>query len=241
MGRAEKILSILRKSIPDATIALKFRNPLELLVATILSAQCTDERVNMVTEKLFKKYRTAADYARASLEKFEREIRPTGFFRSKARSVIGCCSAIVEKHGGRVPSSLGELVELPGVGRKTASIVLGHAFGKQAVAVDTHVRRVARRLGLSDSNDPEKIERDIMRALPRRMWTEASDLLIWHGRLTCTARKPACGRCPLYALCRWEEKTKYRTGGREGRGARQPVSLRKQGGASILLSPQTQW
>jgi endonuclease-3 len=217
MKRAERIISVLRKEIPDPRVALNFKNPLELLVATILSAQCTDERVNMVTAELFKKYRTAADYAKARPSTFEREIRSTGFYKSKARSVIGCCKAIVEQHGGKVPDSVDEMVKLPGVGRKTANVVLGNVFGQQAVAVDTHVRRVAPRLGLSRSSDPDEIEKDLMKALPRRLWTEASNLLIWHGRLTCMSRNPLCHRCAVYELCRWSEKGKQKrkwTGGR---------------------------
>lgn len=204
MKNALTIISILRKKMPDASIALRFTTPLDLLVATILSAQCTDKRVNMVTDVLFTTYRTAADYARARPATLEREIHSTGFFRNKARHIIACCKEIVAKHRGRVPRSLEDLVALPGVGRKTANVVLGHAFGEQAIPVDTHVTRVAGRLGLSAKSNPDKIERDLMKALPHDTWTESGNLLLLHGRLTCTARNPRCADCVVYSLCRWE-------------------------------------
>ncbi len=218
MKRAERIVSVLKKEIPNPRPALNFRNPLELLIATILSAQCTDRRVNMVTESLFREYTTASDYSRARPSVLERKIRSTGFYKSKARSVIGCCRAIVERHGGAVPRTIDELVKLPGVGRKTANIALGNAFGRQAIAVDTHVRRVAQRLGLSRSDDPRRIEYDLMKVIPRGMWTEASNLFVWHGRLTCTSRNPSCGRCAIYGLCPWVEKRSYRAKSVKGRG-----------------------
>ena len=200
--RARKILEVLRKTYPDVQCALNFRNPLELLIATILSAQCTDERVNRVTPALFEKYKSAADYARASMDTLANEIRSLGFFRNKAKSVIACCKAIVENHGGEVPRTMAELTSLPGVGRKTANVVLGNAFGVQeGIAVDTHVHRVARRLGLTKHDDPDKIEADLMRLVPRKDWAMASHWLIWHGRLRCMARKPDCAGCELAKLC----------------------------------------
>ncbi len=199
--RAERIVRRLAEAYP-ARIELNFSNPLELAVATILSAQCTDARVNEVTRDLFKKYRTAADYANADPDRFEEEIRPTGFFRNKTRSIIGFAQALVERHGGRVPDSMDELVKLPGIGRKTANVILGVAFGKrEGIVVDTHVKRVAGRLGLTRESDPEKIERDLMALVPRAAWTDFGLRMIQHGRYTCTARKPACDGCPLEDLC----------------------------------------
>ncbi len=206
MKRALTIISTLRREMPNASTALRFTTPLDLLVATMLSAQCTDKRVNMVTDGLFKRYRKASDYAQARPAALEREIHSTGFFRNKARNIIACCKEIVAKHHGRVPRTLEGLVALPGVGRKTANVVLGHAFGEQAIPVDTHVKRVAVRLGLSARSDPDKIERDMMKLLPRDIWTESGNLLIWHGRLTCTARNPRCTDCVVFALCRWQNR-----------------------------------
>lgn len=200
--RARRILEVLRQTYPEVQCALNFRNPLELLIATILSAQCTDERVNRVTPALFEKYKAAADYAAASMDTLAKEIRSLGFFRNKAKSVIACCKAIVEKHGGEVPRTMAELTSLPGVGRKTANVVLGNAFGVQeGIAVDTHGRRVAGRLGLTKHDDPDKIEADLMRLVPRQDWAMASHWLIWHGRLRCMARKPDCPGCELAKLC----------------------------------------
>ena len=168
----------------------------------MLSAQCTDERVNLVTEKLFKKYKTAEDYANANLKEFEQEIRSTGFYRNKAKNIKNCCRILVERFNSRVPKTMDELLHLPGVARKTANIVLGHGYGiAEGIAVDTHVRRVAQRLGLSDNKDPNKIEEDLMEIVPRKSWIEISDLLILHGRETCTARKPKCNECVLNRLC----------------------------------------
>jgi len=198
----KRLLERLDENYPGARTALEYETPLELLVATILSAQCTDERVNAVTRKLFRKYRSAGDYAEARLEELEEEIRPTGFFRNKAKSLVNCCRALVERHGGEVPKRLDELVELPGVGRKTANLVLGEAFGVPGIVVDTHVKRVSNRLGLTDESDPEKIEKDLARLIPREKWTIFSSQLILHGRNVCTARKPRCGGCFLLDLCR---------------------------------------
>jgi endonuclease-3 len=206
--RAGKILTRLAKSYPDARTALHFSTPLELLIATILSAQCTDERVNAVTAGLFPRYRRAADWAAVPLPTLEREIHSTGFFRAKARSINGMARALVERHGGAVPRTLEELVALPGVGRKTANVVLGNAFGVPALAVDTHVLRLSQRLGLARGDDALKVHDQLCAVLPRPRWTQASHLLILHGRRVCFARKPACPACPILALCPWTGKTK---------------------------------
>jgi len=206
--RARKILERLDRAYPDAAIALRFSNPLELLAATILSAQCTDERVNAVTETLFKQYRTAKDYADTEPATLEREIHPTGFFKAKARSLIGMGRALVERHAGVVPKTVAELTALPGVGRKTANVVLGNAFGVPALAVDTHVFRVSQRLGLARADDPDKVHDQLCEVIPRPRWTHATHLLIVHGRRTCHARKPDCPRCPVERLCPWTGKTK---------------------------------
>jgi endonuclease-3 len=206
-ARARTILTRLAKAYPGARTALHFSTPLELLVATILSAQCTDERVNAVTALLFKRYRRAEDWAGVPLPALEREIHSTGFFRAKARSLVGMARALVERHRGEVPRTLEELVALPGVGRKTANVVLGNAFGIPALAVDTHVFRVSQRLGLARGDDPEEIHDQLCLVLPRVRWTQASHLLILHGRRVCFARKPACPTCPVRAQCPWPGKT----------------------------------
>jgi endonuclease III len=198
---AVKALDILQKEYPDARVTLDFKDPLQLLVATILAAQCTDERVNQVTKDLFKKYRQASDYARADLETLEGEIRSTGFFRNKAKSIIGCGQALEEKFNGKVPRTLEELTSLPGVGRKTANIILGNAFGQQAIAVDTHVKRVTHRLGYAKSDDPDKIEFELMEVIPQNRWTLATHQLIFHGRRVCMAKNPQCPACPVAKLC----------------------------------------
>jgi len=207
-ARARKILDALQRAHPDAKIALDFTTPLQLLVATILSAQCTDERVNMVTPGLFKTYPTAQALAKAKPDKLEQEIRSTGFFRSKARSLLGMAQALVERHGGEVPREREALVELPGVGLKTANVVLGNAFGVDALAVDTHVFRVSQRLGLAKSEDPDDIHDQLVQILPKGRLTQATHLLITHGRRTCAARKPACPTCAVRALCPWPDKTR---------------------------------
>ncbi|GIX47128.1 MAG: endonuclease III [Candidatus Tectimicrobiota bacterium] len=200
--RAQEILALLRQAYPEARCALNFSNPLELLVATILSAQCTDERVNQVTRTLFQRYRTAADYATADPDELAEAIKPTGYYRQKAQTLQRCCAALVEHYGGQVPDEMDALVRLPGVGRKTANVVLGNAFNKpQGIVVDTHVKRLAQRLGLTQARDPEKIERDLMRLLPRQEWTLFAHLLIFHGRAVCKARVPRCDRCPIHHLC----------------------------------------
>jgi endonuclease-3 len=209
-ARARKIIRALKKAYPDAKIALDFGNPLELLVATILSAQCTDERVNQVTPALFKKYGTARDYAQASLAVLEEEVRSTGFYRAKTRSIIAMASALLEKHGGEVPRSRAALVTLPGVGLKTANVILGNAFGEQAIAVDTHVFRVSQRLGLARADDPEEIHDQLADILPEKEWTFTTHLVQAHGRRCCFARKPLCPACPVRTLCPWPGKTKTR-------------------------------
>jgi len=206
-ARARKVLARLDQAYPDARTELQFGTPLDLLVATILSAQCTDERVNVVTAELFPRYRRAQDWADIPLPTLEREIHSTGFFRAKARSLNGMARALVERHRGEVPKTLDELVALPGVGRKTANVVLGNAFGVPALAVDTHVFRVSQRLGLARGDDPEEIHDQLCKVLPRPRWTRASHLLILHGRRVCFARKPACPTCPVLRLCPWLRKT----------------------------------
>ncbi len=200
--RAAQLVQVLPEVYPGAHCELDFKTPLQLLVATILSAQSTDKRVNMVTPALFSKYRTAADFANTPQETLEKEIHSTGFFRSKAKSLRGMAAALVERHGGKVPETLDELVELPGVGRKTANVVLGNAFGKdEGVVVDTHVARLSERLRLTKQTEPEKIEADLMKLVPRQHWTMWSHWLIWHGRRRCFARKPDCHQCEILRLC----------------------------------------
>jgi endonuclease-3 len=200
--RAGRIVRLLKKEYPDARCSLNYSNPLELLVATILSAQCTDERVNLVTAELFRKHRTAEDYARAPAAELERDIHSTGFFRNKARSIQGACRLIAEKYKGRVPDTMEELLELPGVARKTANVVLGNAYGvASGVVVDTHVARLSERLGLTREKTPEKIERDLTSLVPKPDWIIFPHLLIAHGRKVCKARGPLCGECVLAKLC----------------------------------------
>ena len=209
-ARARKIIGALKKAYPDAKIALDFKTPLELLVATILSAQCTDERVNMVTPALFKKYAGARDYARAESAALEEEVRSTGFYRAKTRSIIAMAKALQDEHGGEVPRSRDALVALPGVGLKTANVILGNAFGEPAIAVDTHVFRVSQRLGLARADDPDKIHDQLVDVLPEKEWTFTTHLIQAHGRRCCFARKPSCPACPVRTLCPWPGKTKIR-------------------------------
>ncbi len=202
--RTARIISILRQAYPGARIALDFSNPLELLVATILSAQCTDKRVNMVTASLFKKYRTAVDYAAADPKVFEEEIRSTGFYHNKTKSVLGAATRIADEFGGKVPSTMEELLTLPGVARKTANVVLGGAFGKnEGIVVDTHVIRLSQRLKLTKHTDNagDKIEKDLIALTPREDWKDFGNLLILHGRQICSARRPDCAGCPIAGLC----------------------------------------
>lgn len=196
-----KIMDILDKDYPDVKCSLDHQNPLELLVATILSAQCTDERVNLVTKDLFEKYRTSDDYAGATQEQLEEDIRSTGFFRNKAKSIKALGQALSDRHGGQVPASLEEMVKLPGVGRKTANVVLATAFGIPGITVDTHVNRLSNRLGLTEKKDPVKIEFDLMAQIPKKKWDRFCLQLISHGRKVCAARKPKCNQCRLFKLC----------------------------------------
>jgi endonuclease III len=201
-ARLQEIILGLQQAYPDAHCELDHSNPIELLIATILSAQCTDKRVNLVTADLFRKYRTAPDYAQARLPELERDIKTTGFFRNKAKSIKACCQALVEKHGGQVPRTMEELVELGGVGRKTANVVLGNAFNVNiGVVVDTHVARLSQRLGLTRQKDPEKIEVELMKLVPQEQWTMFSHWLIWHGRRRCCARSPDCPNCEIKESC----------------------------------------
>ena len=201
-ARTKKIIAGLQKTYPDAHCELDFANPLQLLIATILSAQCTDKRVNMVTVDLFKKYRTAKDFAEADLGELEDAIKTTGFFRNKAKNIQACCRALVEEHGGEVPQTMEELFALDGVGRKTANVVLGNAFGiNVGVVVDTHVARLSYRLGLTKQTDAVKIEQELMALVPQEQWTLFSHWLIWHGRRRCYARKPDCANCEIKKHC----------------------------------------
>ncbi len=201
-ARTERIIAVLKDAFPDARCSLTYETPLQLLIATILSAQCTDERVNAVTADLFQIYRSAEDFAKAPLPEIEDHIRSTGFFRNKAKSIKGCCRALVEEHGGDVPDAMDTLTALAGVGRKTANVVLGNAFGKEeGVVVDTHVGRISNHLRLTRQKDPVKVERDLMKVVPREEWTLFSHLLIRHGRKTCKARRPNCAECPISDDC----------------------------------------
>jgi endonuclease-3 len=200
--RVTRIIDLLEKEHSNARIALNHSNPLELLVATMLSAQCTDERVNNVTKTLFKKYRQAEDYANADLKELEQDIKSTGFYRNKAKNLKACSKMLVEKFNSKVPKTMEEILELPGVARKTANIVLSNAYGVvEGIAVDTHVRRLAQRLGLTENDEPNKIEQDLMRIVPRDKWMRFTDLIIFHGRRVCVAKKPKCEACTVSKLC----------------------------------------
>jgi endonuclease-3 len=207
IARAAAVLEILNARYPEVRTPLRHRNPFELLVATMLSAQCTDLQVNRVTPGLFRQMPRPEDFVRAPLAEIEGLIRSTGFYRNKARNIQACCAALIRHHGGRVPRSLAELTALPGVGRKTANVVLGAAFGTPGVVVDTHVKRIAGRLGLTAHRDPHRIERDLMALVPEAQWSDFSLRLIFFGRETCTARKPGCPACPLRELCPYPRKT----------------------------------
>jgi len=206
-ARADNIRKILQKIYPEVKTQLLHHNAFELLVATILSAQCTDKQVNQVTPVLFKRFKTPAEFAGAPLSAIEQLIRPTGFFHNKARNIRNCAKALMEKHNGEIPQTLEELIKLPGVGRKTANVVLGSAFGIPGIVVDTHVARISNRLGLTANKNPAKIEQDLMNLIPRRGWNDFCLRLIFFGRSTCTARKPKCPSCPLEKLCPWPFKT----------------------------------
>jgi endonuclease-3 len=228
-ARATRVLAALEVAHPEAECALLHESAYELLMATILSAQCTDKRVNMVTPALFARYPDPAALASARPADLEEIIRSTGFFRAKAKSLIGCARALVDKHGGEVPRSLDALVLLPGIGRKTANVVLGHAYGiAEGIAVDTHVLRVSNRLGLTKKDGPIAVEQELMALVPRERWTRTTDLLIFHGRKVCDARQPACGSCSVFGLCRWESRQAWASGGPGARTQR----TRRQGSAT---------
>lgn len=200
--RVLKIIELLEKLYPDAKTALNYTNPLEILVATILSAQTTDERVNIVTKTLFKKYKTPADYANVDIKELEQDIHSTGFYHNKARNLQQCCQLLITKFNSQVPKTMSELIELPGVARKTANIVLYNAFGiVDGIAVDTHVRRLSQLLGLANTDNPEKIEQELMKITPKEAWMKITDLLIFHGRQVCIARRPKCAMCVLNKIC----------------------------------------
>lgn len=198
---SKKISLILYEAYPEATCSLDYKVPLQLLIATMLAAQCTDERVNIVTKNLFKKYTSVYDYANANPEELEQDIRSTGFYRNKAKNIIGCCKKLISDFGGKVPDNMKDLLSLPGVGRKTANVVLGNIYGVPGIIVDTHCKRLSNRIGLTDKEDPEKIEYDLMEILPRKDWTAFSNCLVYHGRAICNARKPKCGQCPIALHC----------------------------------------
>ncbi len=201
--KSNKIFSLLQKTYPNAMTALKYKNALQLLVATILSAQCTDKRVNIVTATLFYKYKTPKDYAQANIETFENEIRSTGFYRNKAKNIISANKLICSQYNEKVPDTMKELISLPGVARKTANIVLYHAYGKiEGIAVDTHVRRVSGRVGLTENTDPVKIEQDLMKLFDKNKWGKLTNIFIEHGRNLCDARKPLCSKCPVRKFCK---------------------------------------
>jgi len=208
LARVRKIIAILKRTHPDAKLALDFSNPLELLVALILAAQARDDRVNAVTADLFKKYRTAVDYAGEKEAVLQKQVSRINFFRQKTRSIQKACAMLVADFGGRVPDNIDDLLKLPGVGRKTANAVLANAFGQPAIVVDTHTRRLSQRLGLTSRDDPDKIEADLAQVVPRKEWTRFCHLLQFHGRRVCTARNPNCPNCSINKLCPWPEKTK---------------------------------
>ena len=204
--RFREIAKTLQRTMPSPKMELDHRSPWELLVATILSAQCTDQRVNQVTPLLFRRYRQPAELAAANLPELEQLIHSTGFFKNKAKHLVACGKAVIERFGGQVPHTMEELTTLPGVGRKTANVMLGNAFGQPSIVVDTHVKRVAKRLGLTRSDNPDHIEQDLQQLMPQSQWTAFSQRLLLHGRYVCLARKPQCHTCPVYRHCPWKEK-----------------------------------
>jgi len=199
--RAVEIIKVFDKIYDDAECTLKYTDPLQLLIATQLAAQCTDERVNIVTETLFKKYKNVHDFANADVAELEQDIRPTGFFRNKARNIINCCKMIINDFGGEVPNTMEDLLKLPGVGRKTANLVLGDIFGIPGIVVDTHAKRLSQRMGFTKNEDPEKIEYDLMEIVPKENWSKFCHQLVYHGRAICNARKPKCDECPIRQYC----------------------------------------
>ena len=219
--RTGEILDRLERIYPDADCELRYRNAFELLIATILSAQCTDKRVNAVTPHLFARYPTAKELAAGKLPEVEEIIRSTGFYRAKAKSITSCAQALVANHGGEVPRAFDAAVKLKGVGRKTASVVLGHAYGiAEGIAVDTHVLRLTARLGLTKPDDPIRVEQDLMKLVPKERWVKTTDLIIFHGRRTCDAKKPRCGECGIFDLCAWESKQAYALGEPKARASK---------------------
>ncbi|MFQ5769676.1 MAG: endonuclease III [bacterium] len=207
--RALEIVDRLDQAYPEAHLELNFSTPFELLIATILAAQCTDERVNKVTKSLFLKYPDPTKYITTDISELEEDIRPTGFYRNKAKSIVACCKALIEQYGDELPKTVEDLTELPGVGRKTANIVLSNAMGIPAIGVDTHTVRVPNRLGLVNSQNPDKIEKQLSELLPVEKWHRSNLVIQWHGRYTCQAKKPKCGQCVIFDLCPWPEKELY--------------------------------
>lgn len=206
--RVLKIIDQFDRLYPDADCSLEFRDPLQLMIATQLAAQCTDARVNLVTKDLFQKYRTVGDFAGANLEELEQDIKSTGFYHNKARNIIAACRMLLDEFGGVVPSNMEDLLKLPGVGRKTANLVLGDSFGIPGIVVDTHAKRLSNRIGLTENEDPEKIEYDLMKVVPKENWSKFCHQLVYHGRAVCNARKPACEECTIQAFCKYGQKSK---------------------------------
>lgn len=204
--RVKEIISIFNELYPDAQCSLNYKNPLQLLVATQLAAQCTDERVNIVAKTLFAKYKSVEDFANADLHELEQHIKPTGFYHNKARNIINCCKMILESFGGRIPENLDDMLKLPGVGRKTANLVLGDVFGIPGIVVDTHAKRLAKRIGLTEHEDPTKVEYDLMKIVPREYWILFCHQLVYHGRAICNARNPKCLDCKIKHLCQYGQK-----------------------------------
>ncbi|MFZ5354736.1 MAG: endonuclease III [Bacillota bacterium] len=203
--RVRKLCDILINEYPEAQCSLHYENPLQLLIATILAAQCTDERVNIVTKDLFKKYKDVYDFANANQEELEQDIKSTGFFRNKAKNIIACCKRLIDAYGGKVPDSMEDLLTLPGVGRKTANVILGSIYNVPGVIVDTHCKRLSNRLGLTKNEDPEKIEYDLMKVVPKELWTLFSHWMVFHGRAVCDARKPRCEACRIAQYCEYKQ------------------------------------
>lgn len=208
--RASGIINRLDSAYPNARLELDFINPFQLLIATILAAQCTDERVNQVTKYLFNKYPNPTSYLTADISEFEEDIRPTGFYRNKAKNIVACCKKLAEEYSGELPHTVEEMTKLPGVGRKTANIVLANAMGVPAIGVDTHTIRVPNRIGLVNTKDADKIESQLCELLPKEIWHKANILLQWHGRYTCQAKKPNCGKCVVFDTCQWQDKETFK-------------------------------
>lgn len=208
--KVKKIISIFDELYPEAKCSLNYKDPVQLLVATQLAAQCTDARVNIVTESLFKKYKNVYDYANADITQFEQEIRSTGFYHNKAKNIINCCKMIIEQFGGQVPSNLDDLLKLPGVGRKTGNLVLGDIYGIPGLVIDTHAKRLSKRMGFTENEDPEKVEYDLMDIVPKDDWSKFCHQMVYHGRAVCKAIKPACDKCKIQTLCNFGKGMKYR-------------------------------